>query len=169
MNAKNNGKEILLKQMENKYKYYNANSFGWHNFSLEESLFENYAIFRKTFDHLDVDGKLNDLMENYNFFVKKNKDEEENDKIYEEIEALSEKYNNITKELHNNLFYYAHLLDSLSIKYQKNCWNKEIGKICYSSAAEINKLLNNKYINYENKLVLIVDKINILNLKLIPK
>ena len=52
MNAKNNGKEILLKQMENKYIYYNANS--WHNFSLEESLFENYAIFRKTFDHLDV-------------------------------------------------------------------------------------------------------------------
>ena len=108
-------------------------------------------------------------MENYNFFVEKNEDEEENDKIGEELDVLSDNYNSITKELHNNLFYYANVLIILSIKYKNNCWNKEICKICYNSAAEINKLLFNKYINYENKLVLIVNKINILNFKLIPK
>ena len=169
MNENNNGKEILLKSMANRYKYYNANSFGFHNFGLEESLFENYFIFCETFNSLKENNRFDDLDEAYNTFVEKNEDEEENDKIAEEIDDIVKKYNTIAKEVDENFNFYYKFLYKLSIKYRNNWWKKEIGKICYNITIGINELLVNKYIDYENKLFLIVDKINNLNLKLTIK
>ena len=116
-----------------------------------------------------ANNRFDDLEKNYNTFVEKNEDEEENDIIGDEKDDITEKYSTIAKEVYENLMFYYDLLYKLSIKYRNNCWNKEIGKICYNVTIGINKLLVNKYIDYENKLFLIDDKINILNRKLTTK
>ena len=156
----------LLENINKKYCY--DNGFTPGIFGEDRAtyiLFNNLSIFNKTLSAFNIYKKFEEIEKKYQEFIEKDNNDDD-DKILEEINDLVRKYNEIIKESKENFDYYYEVIYNLGCNYSYN--SSEIGcaRIYDKLATEIISLLNNNYINYEKKLINIVDKIKDLNLRL---
>ena len=101
--------------------------------------------------------KINDILKKYN---------DENGGIYEEIDNMKKEYKKIMKEAEENVDFYYRVILILYWDYQLNYWKSGVGNIFNKTTTEILSLLNKNYINYENKLIDICNKLKEINLEL---
>lgn len=86
--------------------------------------------------------------------------------IKNELYIIEKENNKIIREAKINYYYYSKVIKRLSSNYEKNYWKKGVGEIFRKTTKEIISIMNNLYINYENDLILIVERIKNIRNKL---
>jgi len=161
----NNEGKVLLGKDNKKYREHTGFVNGFPDFSGSKRLWDNYYTFSRTLSTLGISNKIENLYDKYDIYIENNEDE--NDNILDELNNLTKEYDKITKEALDNAKFYYRVLMSLYWDYRLNFWKSGVGNIYDETTTGIINLLNKNYIEYENKLVIILDRIKDLNLKLI--
>ncbi len=148
-------------------KYCNDNGFTPGIFGEDkatDNLIINYYKFTDTVNALNIVDKIDELKKKYEEITES--DSNDDDKILEEIFDLADEYNEIAKESKENYYYYYEVILNLKGNYKYNYYENDCERYYGKLTAGIISLLNNNYINYEKRLINILDKIKDLNLRL---
>lgn len=160
-------KKDLLEEVNKKYSNDNGFVLGFPNLEASNRLWENYFKFKRTLTSLQIGDKIDDILEKYEIYIENNDNEDENDKIYDEMDNITKEYDTIIDEADENAKYYDGIIMVLYWDYKLNYWRSGIGHLIDKITTGIISLLNKNYIDYEKRIVVILDKIKNLSLKFI--
>ena len=120
----------------------------------------NYLFFENTMKQLELDLKLQKLRQNVDDYNGEDLDKMEIQNKKKTIDKMMTELNNIRKESKEKTDFSQKLLTELKNNYEKNIENKEAKTIFENVSRDIVESTYKFYIQYEKKLVLIVDYIN---------
>ena len=120
----------------------------------------NYLFFENTMKRLELDLKLQKLRQKVDDYNSEDLDKMEIQNKKKTIDKMMTELNNIRKESKEKTDFSQKLLTELKNNYEKNIENKEAKTIFENVSRDIVESTYKFYIQYEKKLVLIVDYIN---------